>query len=222
MRRQRSKAKDRSPQFPGRGTASKSRRQPSVPGPPARGTVFLNLAYGRESEQLLLAYIAGLTALGLTPILAIESSYRGRRLDHIRMSLRRCQYSLHDLHYVGAKRWNMILELGMAIECSKQHQWFVLDADHRRAIRALSDLHGTDIYEHHGTPTGVFNALLNVFSHRGRLLTVRRLQRVYDSLLTKAVQVQVDLGSKSPFERQAFKRLVMEAGGLQAKELRNR
>jgi len=92
-------------------------------------SVFLNLAYGRSSERFLVAYVAGITALDLIPVLALDRSGSGRRLDHIRHSLHRCAYSLHDLRHVGAERWNMILELGMAIETGVGHQWQVLDSD---------------------------------------------------------------------------------------------
>ena len=185
----------------------------SVPSP---GTVFLNLAYGPESEKLVLAYIVGLTALGLTPVLALDVAGSARRLDRIRTSLHECEYSLHDLHRVGAKRWNMILELGIAIECSEKHRWFVLDSSHSRAIRALSDLHGTDIYEHRGVPEGVFRALLNIFSKPEESLTVNRLRRVFRQFLGRAGQIQKDQGAESPFERSVFQRLVVASRQINA------
>jgi hypothetical protein len=183
---------------------------------PLPGTVFLNLAYGPESEKLVLAYIVGLTALGLTPVLALDVASSGRRLDRIRTSLHECEYSLHDLHRVGAKRWNMILELGMAIECSEKHRWIVLDSRHSRAIRALSDLNGTDIYEHRGAPAGVFRALLNIFSKPEESLTVNRLRRVFRQFLERARQIQKDQGAESPFERSVFQRLVIASRQLNA------
>jgi hypothetical protein len=190
---------------------------PTVP-----GTVFLNLAYGPESEELLFAYIVGLTALGLTPMLALEVADSGRRLDHIRFLLHQCEYSLHDVHRVGARRWNMILELGMAIGRESEmardrrgkHRWFVLDSEYRRAIRALSDLNGTDVHEHHGSAHGVFGALLNIFSHPGRLLTVSRLENLFKKFLRRARLTQSNQQAKSPFERRVFERLIIEAQRL--------
>ena len=178
--------------------------------------VFLNLAYGPKSEMLVLAYITGLTALGLTPVLALDVAGSVRRLDRIRSLLRRSQYSLHDLHRVGARRWNMILELGMAIECAEEHRWFVLDSKYTRALRALSDLNGTDIYEHNGTPVGVFRALLDIFSKPEGLLTVNGLREVFRQFLAEARQIQRHQGAKSPFERRVFQRLVIAARRVNA------
>ena len=185
---------------------------------PVPGTVFLNLAYGRESEKLFLAYVAGLLALGLVPKLALQVADSGRRLDHIRALLHECEYSVHDLHHVGEKRWNMILELGMAIECSEKHRWFVLDSQYRRAIRALSDLNGTDIFEHRGTTAGVFRALLNIFSRPEQPLTVTRLEKILKQFVKQAKKVQRSHKAKSPFERFVFERLVIEARRLSAPE----
>ena len=186
-----------------------------LPDPPeASRAVFLNMAYGPESERLLLAYVCGLAELGLVPVLALELTDSGRRLDHIRALLRGCVFSLHDLYHVGAGRWNVILELGMAIEGSAGHSWFVLDAEPRRAIRALSDLNGTDIFGHAGTPKGVLGALLNIFSRPKENFTVQSLEKKYRALARTASKICKSQGAKSVFERRVFTKLLAEAAIL--------
>ena len=201
-------------------TPHKQRLFTGSPGPASRpisreGTydrsVFLHLAYGRSSERFLIAYVAGTTALGLVPVLALDRSDSGRRLDHIQRMLHACAYSLHDLQNVGAARWNMILELSMAIGTNEGHRWLVLDSDYHRAVNALSDLNGTDISEHGGTPLGVLGALLNIFAHRNGALTTRALERIYKQLLKRSSSVRRSEGAKSLFERRVFRRLVTEA-----------
>jgi hypothetical protein len=105
----------------------------------------------------------------------------------------------------------MILELGMAIGAEEGHRWLVLDSDYHRAISALSDLNGTDISEHGGTPLGVLRALLNIFAHRNANLTTKALERIYRQLLKTSFQVRKSEGARSLFERRVFRRLVAEA-----------
>jgi hypothetical protein len=174
-------------------------------------SVFLNLAYGRGSERFLVAYVTGVTALGLVPVLALDRADSERRLDHIQRMLHACAYSLHDLQNVGSARWNMILELGMAIGTEEGHRWLVLDSDYHRAFNALSDLNGTDISEHGGTPLGVLGALLNLFAHRNRNLTTKAVERIYKQLLKRSFSIRKSEGAKSLFERRVFRRLVTEA-----------
>jgi hypothetical protein len=74
-----------------------------APGPIRRQAVFLNVAYGRSSERSLVAYVTGITAVGLVPVLALDRTDSGRRLDHIRRMLHECAYSLHDLQNVAPR-----------------------------------------------------------------------------------------------------------------------
>jgi hypothetical protein len=173
--------------------------------------VFLNMAYGPESETLALAYISALDSLELVPALALQTTDSGRRLDHIRTLLSSCAYSLHDLYRIGESRWNMILELGMAIECTSQHHWSVLDSNKRRALRALSDLNGTDIFEHFGKPSGVIGAVLDIFSRPGQRITVQQVARRYRTLRAFARRLLKQQKAGSVFEPRIFTRLVEEA-----------
>ena len=189
--------------------------QAGAPNPKQR--VFLNMAYGPESETLALAYISVLEALDLAPVLALQTTDSGRRLDHIQNLLSSCPYSLHDLHRVGGSRWNMILELGMAIERTPQHYWFVLDSNSRRALRALSDLNGTDIFEHCGTPSGVIGAVLDIFSRPGQKISVVQVEETYRKFRRIAKRLLKQQKATSVFEPRIFVRLADEAAQLRTK-----
>jgi hypothetical protein len=177
----------------------------------SKRTVFLNMAYGRESQKFLVAYVAGLASLGLVPKMALEVPASGRRLDHIQDLVRNCAFSLHDLRHVTAQRWNMILELGIAVGTERTRSWFVLDYEPYRAMRTLSDLNGTDVYGHRGTPNGVLAALLNIFSRPGQGLSVAVLKRVYHHLEKQAGRIMNQEHAESVFERRVFQRLAKEA-----------
>jgi hypothetical protein len=179
--------------------------------------VFLNMAYGPESETLALAYISVLDSLKLAPVLALQTTDSGRRLDHIQKLLSSCGYSLHDLHRVGESRWNMILELGMAIERTPEHHWFVLDSNKRRALSALSDLNGTEIFGHSSKPSGVIGAVLDIFSRPGQRITVQQVEQRYKTLRAFARRLLKQQKAKSVFEPRIFVRLVDEAAQIRTK-----
>src|SRR5271169_6443075 len=98
--------------------------------PPA---VFLNLPYDLKSQPLFLAYIAGVTAFGLTPRATLEIPGSTRRLDRIFALLSECSYSIHDLSRVQldrrrpvTPRFNMPFELGLAVAHERSghnHVW---------------------------------------------------------------------------------------------------
>jgi len=84
-------------------------------------SVFVNVPYGAEMSDLVIAYIAGLTSLGLVPRFTAELPI-GARLDRIVELIRSCRYSVHDLSYVQldkgqprTPRFNMPFELGMTV-----------------------------------------------------------------------------------------------------------
>jgi hypothetical protein len=178
--------------------------------------VFLNMAYGPESDALAIAYITMLDAVGLTPVLAAQETDSGRRLDHIQNLLSSCPYSLHDPYRVGEARWNMILELGMAIERTPHHRWSVLDSNERRALGALSDLNGTKIFEHRAKPSGVIGAVLDIFFRPGQRITVEQIEKTYRTLRGIARRLLKEK-AKSVFEPRIFARLVDEAVQIRTK-----
>jgi hypothetical protein len=144
------------------------------PQPIEPNTVFLNIPYDDEFRSLYVAYVVGLTQLGLIPHLASEIPGGARRLDRILALIKRCRYSIHDLSRVevsvgpsAVPRFNMPLELGMTIAWAElnpdAHTWFVWESEPYRIQRSTSDLNGTDANIHQGTVQGVLSGLRSSF-----------------------------------------------------------
>lgn len=186
-------------------------------------SVFINIPYDQEYEDLYLAFIAGLSGFGLIPHATVEIPTSERRLDRIFRLIRGCRYSFHDLCRVEldreppvTPRFNMPFELGLAVAWSKMggqgHQWFVFESVSHRLSKSLSDIGGTDPYIHHGTPLGILRALMNALSRNRRRPTVSVLEEIYKDLKGAASTLKVDLRTKSLFEARAFRELVTFAG----------
>jgi len=62
------------------------------------------------------------------------------------------------------------------------HTWFVFETIPWRLEKSLSDLNGTDIYVHGGSPTGLFRELLSAFVRQRRQPTVQQMNLIYESL----------------------------------------
>lgn len=142
--------------------------------PTDRQGVFLNIPYDEEFRSLYIAYIVGLCHLGFVPHIAAEIPGGARRLERILVLIKSCRYSIHDLSRVelspsshGTPRFNMPLELGMAITWADlhpdQHTYFVFESEPYRIQRSTSDLNGTDACIHHGTAEGVLSELRSAF-----------------------------------------------------------
>jgi hypothetical protein len=155
--------------------------------------VFLNLPYTQSFANLYLAYIAGITAFGLIPVMP-QTSGRVTRLDGILETISTCGYSLHDV--TSQPGWNRALELGITIGVSrmgKSHLWFLLNKNRYQIQKELSDLNGVDPIVHDGTVTGVLRALMNIFVRRGPQPSIhdltnryKRLKRISPALTDKA------------------------------------
>ena len=183
--------------------------------------VFLNVPHDSGFKRLYLAYIAGLSALGLTPRAALEIPGGERRLDRILSLLRTCRYSLHDLSRIEldsarppTPRFNMPFELGLAVawqKLARRHTWFVFESRAHRAEKSLSDLSGTDVYVHAGTARGVFRELCNAFVRIRRQPTVGQILAVYRGLLRIVPRLRRETGASSLFEARLFKELLAAA-----------
>src|SRR5215472_17699089 len=146
-----------------------------MPRPPTdRKGVFLNIPYDEEFRSLYVAYIVGFCHLGFVPHLAAEIPGGARRLERILSLLKSCRYSIHDLSRVelspqpqATPRFNMPLELGMALTWSnlhpRSHTYFVFESEPYRIQRSTSDLNGTDACIHNGTAAGVLSELRSAF-----------------------------------------------------------
>ncbi len=94
----------------------------------SKNAVFLNIPYDNKFRNLYLAYIVGLTHLGLEPRATLGISGGDRRLDRILDLIQSCPYSIHDLSRVEldqavprVPRFNMPFELGLAVTWSQLH-----------------------------------------------------------------------------------------------------
>lgn len=181
---------------------------------------FLNIPYDKSFENLYLAYIIGLTALGFTPRATLGFPRDSRRLDRIFNLIQSCRFSVHDLSRIEldrkpprSPRFNMPFELGLTVAWAilnpQQHVWVGCDAVPHRPLKAISDLNGTDFHIHAGKVAGVFNALCNAFVSRAQRPTVPRMLRVYRVLRKSIPDLQRDVGTKDLFQARIFDELVV-------------
>ena len=70
----------------------------------SQNAVFLNIPYDNRFRKLYLAYIVGLTHLGLEPRATLGIPGGNRRLDRILDLIKSCRYSIHDLSRVELDR----------------------------------------------------------------------------------------------------------------------
>ena len=190
----------------------------------SRPSVFLNLPYDSKFESLFLAYIAGVSAFGMTPHATLEIAGSKRRLDRIFDLISACPYSIHDLSRVqldrkapATPRFNMPFELGLAVAHEKSggtHAWFVFEALDRRLTKSLSDLNGTDVYIHRGRIDGVFAQLGNAFLRTGPRPTVPQIRAIYRGLRASVPGILRKTAADRLFEARPFQELAAVASGL--------
>ena len=178
--------------------------------------VFLNIPYDARFRRLYLAYIVGLTELGLQPHATLGIPGGERRLDRIFALIQRCRYSIHDLSRVEidrshppTPRFNMPFELGLAIAWEKlnptRHTWFVCESKIRRVQKSLSDLDGSDALVHEGNVEGVMRELCNAFvRRRDPRPNVPQMMRNYRQVTRQLDDVLEDAGANSVFEARVF------------------
>jgi hypothetical protein len=177
--------------------------------------VFLNIPYDQDSGDLFLAYIAGLSVLGLFPRVTLEIIGGERRLDRTFGLIQSCGYSVHDLSRVeldarppATPRFNMPFELGLAVAWQRiqphEHTWFVFESKPRRIEKSLSDLGGTDVHIHHGRPSGVFAELTNAFVRLNSQPRVDQMRQVHIGLRKALPKLMRDAGTRSLFKSRVF------------------
>lgn len=185
--------------------------------------VFVNIPYDERFRRLYLAYIVGLTHLGLEPRATLGISGTERRLDRILALIQSCRYSIHDLSRVQldrtppcTPRFNMPFELGLTVTWAKlnpaQHSWFVFEARPRRVQKSLSDLDGSDPNIHDGTVEGVMREICNAFVRsRAARPAVPEMMRTYRGLSSKLNEIIAAAGARSVFEARIFDDLCFAA-----------
>jgi len=191
-------------------------------------SVFINIPYDARFTRLYIAYIVGLTELGLTPKATLEIPGGARRLDRIFDLITTCRYSLHDLSRVQldrtpppTPRFNMPLELGLAIAWARLnpslHTWFVCESMNRRAQKSMSDLNGTDFNIHSGSPEGVMRELRNAFVRRIHNPSVPQMMHSYSKLTQLIPKLKQNAGSNSVYTATMFSDLITAAARLRDK-----
>ena len=189
-----------------------------------QNAVFLNIPYDKGFRNLYLAYIVGLTHLGLEPKATLGIPGGERRLDRILELIQSCRYSIHDLSRVevdrkppySTPRFNMPFELGLPITWAKlhpeRHAWFVCESVPRRMQKSISDLDGTDPNIHKGTVEGVMRELCNAFVRRqGPRPTVPAMLRTFAIVNSQIGKIRKAAGASSVFEARVFDDLCFAA-----------
>ena len=181
-------------------------------------SVFLNIPYDAGFEDLYLAYIVGLTLLGLQINAALAVPNQGR-LNTIIKLIEASDFSIHDLSRIevsgGVPRFNMPVELGVALYRSHttkgRHRVFIFESRRYRAQRSTSDVNGIDAQIHKGTPKGIMSGLRNVFRQAANVTTVPEMLASFRALKLRLPELRRNSGSKSLFEAAVFQDLSLAA-----------
>jgi hypothetical protein len=137
--------------------------------------VFINCPFDQDYANLFDAIIFTVTDCGFRPLCARERMNSAQvRLDKIVEMIRDSRYSIHDLSRTeldekySLPRFNMPLELGLALGCAKfgsrrqrQKTALILDRRQYRYQRFVSDIAGQDIKEHRNRPSRAIEAVRN-------------------------------------------------------------
>ncbi len=181
-------------------------------------SVFLNIPYDTQFEDLYLAYIVGLTQLGLKINAALAVPNQGR-LDRIIELIEESDFSIHDLSRIettsGVPRFNMPLELGLALYRSYathgRHRVFVFEEKRYRMQRSTSDINGIDPLIHNGRPKGVMVGLRNIFHQPSKTTAVPEMLTSYRAVKRRLPELRRIAGSQSLFEAAVFSDLTVAA-----------
>jgi hypothetical protein len=192
-------------------------------------SVFLNIPYDKQFENLYLAYIVGLTQLGLRVNATLAVPNQGR-LETIIQLIEGSNFSIHDLSRIelskGIPRFNMPVELGLALYRSHiakgRHRVFVFESKPYRAQKSTSDINGIDPQIHGGTPKGVMAGLRNIFRQPGNVTTVPEMLASYRALKQKVAKLKRNAGGQSLFEASVFRDLAVAALVESEKIIRSR
>lgn len=190
-------------------------------------SVFLNLPFDAAYRPLLVALLAGLTALGFDPHCVLEVPSGGQnRLDRIYGLIASCGASIHDLSRVSRSgplrvpRFNMPFELGLAYAIARRqsHSFFVLEERSHRLQASLSDLNGHDPHIHEGTQDGILRCVLDCFGTQSRQPTFATLKFLTRKLSRAVATLEHDQGVLHPFHPYIFRQAVAAAVRLAREE----
>jgi hypothetical protein len=157
-------------------------------------SVFINCPFDRDYSALFDAIVFTIMDCGFRPVSARERMNSAEvRLDKIINLIRDSRYSIHDLSRTEADeryslpRFNMPLELGMALGCAKfgsarQRRKSVLILDRRqyRYQKFVSDISGQDIKEHKNRPRFAIEAVRNFLRTESGLTDIHGWEYIGD------------------------------------------
>jgi hypothetical protein len=194
-----------------------------------RQTVFLNIPYDDQFEKLYLAYVVGLTQLGLDIHVTLAVPNQGRLKRIVRL-VQSSNVSIHDLSRTeisrGVPRFNMPLELGLALHHSHvtggRHRVYIFEKKPHRALRSTSDINGIDPHIHRGTVKGVMSCLRNIFHQPKDTTTVPEMLSSYRAVYRRLPELRRNAGSKSLFEAAIFEDLKVAAALERERIIRQR
>jgi len=181
-------------------------------------SVFLNIPYDKPFEDLYLAYVVGLTQLGLAIKATLSVPNQGRLETIIRL-IEQSDFSIHDLSRIelskGTPRFNMPVELGLALYRSHmthgRHRVFVFESQRYRAQLSTSDINGIDPLIHGRRPKGIMAGLRNIFRQPGDVTTVPEMLASYHAVRLKLPELRRNAGGQSLFGASVFKDLTLAA-----------
>ncbi|MGZ8787562.1 MAG: hypothetical protein ACXW4P_04940 [Thermoanaerobaculia bacterium] len=169
--------------------------------------VFINCPFDREYAPIFDAIVFAVFDCGFRPVCARERMNSAQvRIDKITDFIRDSRYSIHDLSRTESRgrfslpRFNMPLELGIALGCTKfgvgrqrQKTTLILDRRRYRYHKFLSDIAGQDISEHNNQPSRAIEVVRNWLRTESGFLDIpgaeyisRRYRRFKRSLATVA------------------------------------
>jgi hypothetical protein len=181
-------------------------------------SVFLNIPYDLGFEDLYLAYIVGLTQLGLRVNATVGVPNQGR-LETIIGLIEESNFSIHDLSRIelskGIPRFNMPVELGLALYrshvTSGRHRVYVFESKPYRTQRSTSDINGIDPQIHNGTAKGIMAGLRNILRQPGDVTSVPEMITSYRAVRRKLSDLRLNAGGQSLFQASVFHDLVLAA-----------
>jgi hypothetical protein len=137
--------------------------------------VFINCPFDRDYTPIFEALIFTVFDCGFRPVCARERMNSAQiRIDKITDLIRDSYYSIHDLcrtetdERYSLPRFNMPLELGIALGCMKfghgrqrDKSALILDRRRYRYHKFISDIAGQDISEHNNRPARAVEVVRN-------------------------------------------------------------
>lgn len=137
--------------------------------------VFINCPFDRDYALIFDAIVFAVFDCGFRPVCARERMNSAQiRIDKITELIRDSRYSVHDLSRTEGSgryslpRFNMPLELGIALGCMKfgagrqrEKSALILDRRRYRYHKFVSDISGQDVSEHLNRPARAVEAVRN-------------------------------------------------------------